>query len=250
MKFAFSLLGFLIITISATAQFRTDEWGDIIPYSVGSTEIDSLKIGDKINTITLPPFDNDSLYWAYNAEIMMRAAKSSRPGLTRSGGFVIDTVFNFFNEALKIKIEDGYLWFLKIFSPTAGELSVVVKKYSPGENEYLTGYTNMWDTIDGPYSLYGYDVITSTKNPRYIRRYSNSPDSVFTFGYLGNELYLEYFTKKEYPEDGCLIIKGILYSWPFSQPRIPEWLEQKYPDFDFRRGRFKDEQKKGSINNQ
>ena len=233
----------ILIPFLGFGQFRTNERGDVIPFSVGNPQVDSLKNAELINTLYLPEFDNDSLFWLLNAEqIILRSRPSGYNSLINCVGISMDTSFNFFERASKIQILEGYLWILKIYSPTATGYTVYIRKYQVSKYEYLTSYSDMLDSVPSPYELQEYDVLTSEMNPRFYKRNNADVDSVMDINYLGKHFYLEYFTKEENPKNPVLIIDDIFYQFypENGNKKLPVWLTQKYPFFDFSERRFKE----------
>ncbi len=230
------LLISILLTYSVNAQFNTDESGDIIPFSVNNPKVDSLKKAGLINTVHFPAYNVDSIWWEKNAKYIIED-KDSWFGVGRIGGLSTDSTLHFFDLATRIRIEQGYLWILKLYSPTVAGFSVSFNEYHLGADDYLTAYTNFWN--EELYSLYGYDVY-HTKSEYELRKPLEKRGRWYYLGYEGNELYIEYFSMDSIKEQE-LTSNSIFYNLCHyvKKSNIPLSVKERYPYFDFEKNKFK-----------
>jgi len=227
---------FFFITIKTFGQFQYDETDQVIPFSYINSDIHSLKEENKINTLYLQSYNNDSLYWVNNAAILYSEQTTKfELNYTRRCGFQIDTTFRFFDVANKFKIEEGYLWLYKIYSPTAYSLGVVLKNLQLSSNEYICAFSNLHDSINRstlfpyPYVETGNDVKQEMEYRPILkeRGYSLSDD--------GNIFILEIFSPNDSIQNSGLTIESVSYCYPtnYKLSDAPDWVRKKYPKIDF-----------------
>ena len=226
----------VLVSINVFGQFQYDEYDDVISFSYIYPKIDSLKSNNEINTLNLPSFNNDSLYWTNNIE---RVNPKNRHLDRTSGGtcgFVRDTMINFFEVANRVKIKEGYIWLYKISSPTAFSLGVKLKNLELNPEDYICAHSNFHDSTSGPYMHREPEVITGDEIEERIK---NRPQILMRGFYLGivlgNEMYIEIFSPNKKIKKSGLVISNWSYYYPtnFRLSDAPEWVRKKYPDIDF-----------------
>ena len=227
---------FLLICIKTFGQFQYDEAKMVIPFSYIYNDISNLKQENKINTLNLPPYNNDSLYWVNNSKILhTEQTRKFTQGHTRMCGFPIDTTLNFFEVANKIKIEEGYLWLYKITSPTAFSLGVRIKNLELNPSEYICAFSNIHDSINRhtlfpyPYVKTGSDIKQEMKIRPILK------ERGYSISDIGNIFILEIFSPNDSIQNSGLKIENIKYSYPtnYKLSDAPEWVRKKYPEIDF-----------------
>mgnify|MGYP006902140238 CR=1 FL=1 len=203
---------------NVNSQFRLDKHDDILSFSFIYEKVDRLKANGRINSIDLPSCNNDSLFWLYNFN-------TSNPGRLSecvATGFYIDTSIVFFESATRIKIPEGFLWLLKITSPSAHRLGITLNHFEIDSLSYLSSHSN----VNG----YGYHhpLVLSCKDLKDKKRgYSKT--------HRGNIYYLEVFSPSKEIERIPIEIISILYEYPvnYRLSDAPPWIREKYPEVDF-----------------
>jgi hypothetical protein len=231
------LLLILALSIISRAQFHYDEYSDIRSFSFLYPKIERFKLKDKINTLHLPCFNNDSLFWIKNIEQLLPRADTGPVFLvfTRAYGIAIDTTIAFFPSASRIRINEGFLWLYKITSPTAHSLRVMVDSFDLRPDQYLCIYTNFIDSVNGPYDYHcplvyaGVPTELKGTSEDIFRR------GKFGEGEVGNTIYIEVFSPDRSIEKSNMRISRLVYGWPTNAKLsdAPDWIREKYPKVDF-----------------
>ncbi len=226
----------LLLTIKTFGQFQYNEANQVIPFSYIYSDINSLKAENKINTLHLPSYNNDSLYWVNNAEILYsEQTREYTQGYTRTCGFLIDTTLNFFEVANKLKINEGYLWLYKITSPTAFSLGVTLKNLKLNSNEYICAFSNLHDSINR-LTLFPYPNVKTGDDIKQEMEYRPIlKEKGYNISDIGNILILEIFSHNDSLQSSGLIIERVSYDYPtnYKLSDAPVWVRKKYPEIDF-----------------
>ena len=227
---------FLQICSKGLTQLKYDEYGDIMAYSLISEKIQKMKLKNQIATLTLPSYNNDSLFWEGNINQLISEIDHYSSPFTRVFAITIDTTFQFFDVASRIRISEGYVWLLKITSPTANGLSVSLSHRLLEKNEYVSAYTNWYDSLIGT-SEFQWPLVLTQEN--LINEYDSTTNEV-EYNFLGwsdpgNTLYLEVFSPNKH-----LMLSGIRvnkinyqYSTRYRLKDAPDWIRKRYPEIDF-----------------
>jgi hypothetical protein len=240
MKITEYILIFSLITVvqAIHSQFQYDEYGELKTFSyLNHKVIDQIK-DNKIRTIYLPAYNNDSLFWENNINLIVNEQKENTGLITRASGFYIDTTIHFFYSASRIKIKEGFVWLYKITSPTAHELGVELKNCNLSENQYLSAHSNFHDSLNGPYNYHLPEVILGPTNYELSDQSDSIVEDRFYFNLLGNNLYIEFFspTKSMFIPDIVITKLNYSYNSYYKRYRLsdaPEWIRKKYPEVDF-----------------
>lgn len=227
------LLGFILfLTIDSIGQFKYTAYDELISFSYLTPKVEKLKKRNKINSLVLPNYNNDSLFWENNIEFLLPSYKGL--GCVRKGGFVIDTTIRFFDKATCFKIKEGYLWLYKIASSTAFSLSFSAKNCRLNSNEYLSIHSNLHDSIDGGYE-YRLPIVLLNETPVSDDRKWTDCENECRGNLFGNILYIEFFSPTRKVSSPNFELFSIGYGYP-TQQRLsdaPYWVRKKHPDIDF-----------------
>ena len=224
--------------LKINAQFVCNKYDEVIAYSYIDPKIEKLKKNDRIRTLQLPSYNNDSLFWENNIQYLLpKRHKGPRTlAIIRAAGFNIDTTINFFDAATRIKINQGYVWLYRITSPTAMELGVKIRDFSVDSACYISAHSNFTDSISGPYE---YRLPEVEPGPKTWKKEDNNGYE-FGFTLLGNILYVEYFSpfKRDLPS---VVISGVTYFYiaynsVYRLSDAPRWIRDRYLDVDFENG--------------
>jgi len=224
------LLILLITAFDLKAQLNFDKDNDLISFSETNSKVKVLKNYNEINIFNLSSYNNDSIFWENNIQFLDPSYNSIV--CRRKAGFIIDTTIQYFDLATKIEIDEGYLWLLKITSPTAFELGFSYSNVELNKNQYLSIHSNLHDSIDGVYQfelpeiLLVNDGVDST-------HYKCKKDTCLAILW-GKDLYVEFFS----PSDVDLIDLKLFnifygYSTRYKLSDAPNWFRKKHPEIDF-----------------
>lgn len=226
----------LLLTIKTFGQFQYDAAKMVIPFSYIYKDISDLRIENKINTLHLPSYNNDSLYWVNNAKILYsEQTRKYTQGYTRTRGFLIDTTLNFFEVANKLKIKEGYLWLYKISSPTAFSLGVRLKNLQLNSTEYICAFSNLHDSINR-LTLFPYPYVKTGDDIKQEMEYRPIlKERGYNISDIGNIFILEIFSPNNSIQNSGLTIESVSYDYPtnYKLSDAPEWVRKKYPEIDF-----------------
>lgn len=243
MKNRLPLVIFVVINFfNLNAQLVYNKYDEVLAYSYIDPKIEQIKNRDRINTLELPSYNNDSLFWENNIQFLLPRQGTGRRTLaiTRIAGFNIDTTINFFAAASRVRIEHGFLWLYKITSPTAEQLSVRFRDCRVDSADYISAHSNYTDSINGPLE---YGLPDVELGPKYWTMEDNNGNG-FIFSFLGNILYIEYFSpsKRNLPN---IEISGVTYFYlghgsdsVYRLSDAPKWIRERYPDVNFETGRW------------
>jgi len=231
-KTILTLYFILVFFVSSKAQFHYNEYGELISFSYVEPKVEELKKNDKINSLVLPGYNNDSLFWVNNIENLVPSAENQN--YIPNCGFSIDTTIQFFKEATRIKIKDGYLWLYKITSPTAFRLGIHYKNCKLTSNEYLSIHSNLFDFKDGAYT-YHQPIVLLNATPKDVDNRGTECKNGAMKTLFGNTLYVEFFSPSTNVSSPNLILYDIVYGYPTSQrlTDAPNWIRERYPNIDF-----------------
>lgn len=170
-----------MVTVFATVRSQTpfivDEWGKPQPFSLNAPYLDEIRPDTLTPNYVTGRYNNDSLLWVYNDldSIMIK------PGI--KAGFTIDSArYSFKQMATRFDLGHGYIWLLKITSPTSAGIAVYFEKFDLPEDASL-----------GSYRIHQTGVFTS--KPRMFTK-SNFEDFRFRSKTDGKELYIELYEPK------------------------------------------------------
>lgn len=223
-KALITILKFACI-FNCTAQFQYDYDGKIVPFSL-SEKYSHLIDTSKINTLELPSYDNDSLYWYANFE--RKYIKKERFEGDQVGKN-IDTLINIKQVSTKYKINCGNIWLYKIRSKTSEGITIVLSKFKipKGASWSVYGEYRKW-RIDFP-------TIHDSKS---FNKWSSRSHEIIDMK-KGKELIIEYFEPNNPEFSPELIINKITYVFSCLKRKrlenVPESLKKKYPSFDFQK---------------
>jgi hypothetical protein len=225
----------LLLSVNAFGQLRYDNYDNAISFSYIYPLIDSLKAENKINTLQLPAFNNDSLFWVNNIKYLNPENERRNPNLTRVGGFAKDTIINFFQVATKIKIKEGNIWLYKITSPTAFGLGVFLNNLDFKTGDYLCAHSNFHDSTGGPYLFRQPEVHTGNFVEKTAKALPIIHKRGFPLNIFGNEMYIEVFSPGESILESGLTITNWSYDYPtnYNLSDAPDWVRKRYPEIDF-----------------
>lgn len=227
------LLGIILFfTIDSIGQFKYTTSDELISFSYLKPKVEKLKKHNKINSLVLPNYNNDSLFWENNIEFLLPSYRGS--GCVRKGGFVIDTTIRFFDKATCIKIKEGYLWLYKITSSTASNIGFRAKNCRLNSDEYLSIHSNLHDSIYGGYEYRLPQVLLNETPVSDDRRWTDCENGC-AGNLFGNTLYIEFFSPTKRVSSPNFELFSISYGYPTEQrlSEAPVWVRKKYPDIDF-----------------
>ena len=69
--YSFIGLTFLLYSMEVSAQLKFNKYDEVIAFSYVHLKIKKSKERDKIATLSLPAYNNDSLFWENNIKIMI-----------------------------------------------------------------------------------------------------------------------------------------------------------------------------------
>lgn len=226
----------LLLSDSVFGQFQYDNYENVISFSYNYPIIDSMKKNNQINSLQLPAFNNDSLFWINNIKYLDPKNESQYPGLVRACGFGRDTTINFFEVATKIKIKEGYIWLYKITSPTAFSLGVYLRNLELKPDDYICAHSNFHDSTGGPFLYRQPEVLTGGDFKKEIEMKPHFLIKGYPLSIcIGNDMYIEIFSPNESIHKSELKIIRWEYDYPtrYKLSDASNWVREKYPEIDF-----------------
>lgn len=225
----------LLSSFNVFGQLQHDEYDNVISFSYIYPKIERLKKKNKINTLELPSFNNDSLFWINNIKYLNPKNESRYPSADGICGFGKDTLINFFEVATKIKIKEGNIWLYKVTSPTAVGLVVFLNNLEFNSEEYLCAHSNLHDSIGGFYSYRDPEVYFGNFVEERAKALPIILKRGFPLSIIGNSLYIEVFSPNETIQESRLKITNWSYDYPtnYRLSDAPKWVRKKYPEIDF-----------------
>ena len=225
----------LLLSINVFGQLQYDEYDNVISFSYIYPKIERLKKKNKINTLELPAFNNDSLFWINNIRYLNPKNKRRYPNAEGICGFGKDTIINFFEVATKVKIKEGYVWLYKITSPTAFGLGVFLNNLDFNTEEYLCAHSNLHDSTGGPYLFRVPEVYSGNFVEERAKALPIILKRGFPLNIIGNSLYIEVFSPHKLIQKSELKITNWSYDYPtnYRLSDAPNWVRKKYPEIDF-----------------
>lgn len=186
MKILFSILVCLLLAFSVEAQFKINEEGRIIPYSM-TTKYKNVIDTSNVKTCMLKSYNNDSLYFENNKD---------NHSDTKSSGIRIDTLINLKLAATKYKIDEGTVWLYKIESKNAKMLAITINPLVIPEGAYICIFPKKEELETmGPKLFLKKDILKP-----YFWKY-----------HYGNQLYVEYFEPNKVDKKANISISRIDY---------------------------------------
>jgi hypothetical protein len=201
MKKIILILFVVLLVLQLKAQFVYDEWNEIVPFTL-TEEYGHFIDTSKINTIMLPGFNNDSLFWANNPPDVFKKLNASN-----ASGFEIDSIIDFFSAATKFEIPIGTIWLLRIESPTAEEIGLDFPIPNLPEGALFSYFT---------FNLEMYGDYPETYDKGKIENEKKQKNRIMPFNGIyargnGNHIIVEYFQPKNDKQLPILKSKNIVY---------------------------------------
>lgn len=232
------ILTLILITFNSRAQkyieYVNDE--EVLSLSIMDQKVIKLKNSDRINSVRLPDFTSDSLYWERNIGYMIPKSGIRNLVYTRATGIAIDTTINFFEVATRVRIKEGYVWIYKAYSPTAISVGAMIDSISLRRDQYICMYSTYIDSTG--IIPYNYDL--QYRHAPDIYTLEDSEDSIFHFakfgaGFSDQTLYIEVFSPEKSIEKSCVNIVSLSHGWPYAYElsEAPDWIRERYPEVDF-----------------
>ena len=191
----------MLFALQLKAQFVYDEWDEIVPFTL-TEEYGRFIDTSKINTLMLPGFNNDSLFWANNPPDVFKKWNASY-----ANRFDIDSIVDFFSLATKFEIPIGTIWLLRIESPTAEEIGLDFPILNLPEGALFSYFT---------FNLEMYGDYPETYDKGKIEKEKKEKNRIMLFNGIyargnGDHLIVEYFQPKNEKQLPIIKSKNIVY---------------------------------------